>query len=475
LVLCVTLGTASAFTCLPSLPRHKAGIAPYASLPRRNAGEAIALAAGAAFNLPDWLGGGGATAAVAGGNTNDIIKTVAGIRQRRLGGGSIVVSELGLGTQRWGGADYNSPDEALCHQMLDFAVANGVNLVDTAEQYPIPSDLTRPEGRTEEIIGNWLAQDKSRREKLVIATKITGGSNITPNNIIQACEGSLKRLQTDYIDVYNLHWPARYTPQSNWGQSLEYNHPAERAPYYRGHASFDEIVSTMGKLIQDGKIRGYGACNDNAVGLMGMAAAAKRLGVPGPCTMQGDYSMVNRRSEENGLSEASSSEIENCGWMGYNILAGGVLTNKYYADGVAPPAVDDPERLRAQASAKNPRGRMDTAGWGNTLYRYRTYAVEEATRDYAKVAKSNKLSLTEMAQRWAAGRQFCTTSLVGHTTMRQLEESISAYRAAAKGPLPEQVLWDIDRIHMRNRLPLFASDRVGRDWSQEGEIGERIP
>jgi len=213
IVLCSFFTSSSAFTGVSLLPQRNAGIA-YASLPRRNMG--FALAAGA-FNLPEWMGGGGgAAAATAGGSTNSVVKVVAGVRHRRLGGGDIVVSELGLGTQRWGGADYNSPDEALCHQMLDFAVANGINLVDTAEQYPIPSDLTRPEGRTEEIIGNWLAKDKSRREKLVIATKITGGANITPKNIIEACEGSLQRLQTDYIDVYNLHWPARYFCTSVW-------------------------------------------------------------------------------------------------------------------------------------------------------------------------------------------------------------------------------------------------------------------
>jgi aryl-alcohol dehydrogenase-like predicted oxidoreductase len=103
--------------------------------------------------------------------------------------------------------------------MLDVGTANGINLVDTAEQYPIPSDLTRPEGRTEEIIGKWLARDRSRRDKLVIATKITGGANVTPKNIIRDCEGSLRRLQTDYIDVYNLHWPAATTLPStrSWG------------------------------------------------------------------------------------------------------------------------------------------------------------------------------------------------------------------------------------------------------------------
>ena len=191
----------------------------------------------------------------------------------------------------------------------------------------------------------------------------------------------------------------------------------------------------MGKLIEAGKIRGYGSCNDNAVGLMGLAAAAKRHGVPGPCTMQGDYSILNRRSEENGLSEAASPGLENCGWMAYNVLAGGVLTNKYDASGGAPAAPDDPQRDRAMSTIANPRGRMDDLSWGRTLYRYRTAAAGEATREYAKLAAGNGMSLTEMAQRWAAGRRFCTTCIVGHTSLAQLDESLAAFRAAAKASI----------------------------------------
>ena len=118
-----------------------------------------------------------------------------------------------------------------------------------------------------------------------------------------------------------------------------------------------------------------------------------------------------------------------------------MLTNKYYAPGAAPPAPDDPQRARAESSLAQPRGRMDTLGWGGTLYRYRTQAAGEATRAYAKLAEANGMTLTEMAQRWCAGRQFCTTSLVGHTSMQQLDDTIAAYRKAAKGPLPTQLLW----------------------------------
>ncbi len=187
--------------------------------------------------------------------TNDVVTTVDGIRRKRLGNSDIAVSELALGTQRWGGADFNSPDEELCHQLLDRGVLEGgINLIDTAEQYPIPSDRTRPEGATEEIIGRWLKKGTGRRNKVVLASKITGGRNINKRSIREDCEGSLKRLGVDTLDVYLLHWPARYTPQSNWGQSLEYDWDLG-AITVPSAASFREIVGAMGELIKEGSRR----------------------------------------------------------------------------------------------------------------------------------------------------------------------------------------------------------------------------
>lgn len=414
---------------------------------------------------------GGASAkeeSVAPGSTNEIVKTVNGIRHKRLGNSGLAVSEVALGTQRWGGTDFNSPDQSLCHRLLDIGVENGINLVDTAEQYPIPDGPQNPEGYTEEIIGNWLKQDKSRRDKLVIATKITGGGNVNAKNIIEDLEGSLQRLGTDHVDLYLLHWPARYTPQANWGQSLEYNWELGKQVVPR-ETSFREIVEAMGKLMKQGKIRGYGACNDNAVGLLGMAGAAKDVGVPPPCVMQNDYSILNRRIEENGLSEASSPAISNTGFLAYNTLAGGMLTGKY-AD--VPASVDDRNEQRAQKNSKNPRGRMDEYGWGRTLIRYRTEAAQQAQIQYAKLAKENDMSPTELALRFAAGRPAVTSCLVGHTSVEQLEECLKAFR---DGPLPRRLQWEIDRVHLQNRLPLFANARTGSDWGNRGEIGERIP
>ena len=476
------------------------------------------------------------------------------MRRRNLGFSDISVSEVALGTQRWGGTDFNSPDEATCHQMLDIATAAGVNFVDTAEQYPIPGGRNNPEGYTERIIGSWLAKDPARRERLVIASKITGGGNVTPKNIEADLQGTLKRLGTDYLDVYLLHWPARYTPQANWGQSLEYNWL--NGQYSRGGASFEQIAATMGKLVEQGKIRGWGSthqlhsnspvaaeaassrarrrnirlesmpsthvcippvavCNDNTYGLMGSTMAAKQLGVTPPCVMQNDYSLLNRRIEENGLSEASAPWNENVGFLGYNTLAGGVLTGKCErrrvlnsvppcpscgtvpnahiarrpmpspsTDLETPASTDDSNPITKLQNSMRPRGRMDEAGWGRTLYRYRSGPATEATRAYAAIAKEAGMSLTELSLRWCRSRRACTSVLLGQSSVAQLEEGLQYFsdEPCAQDEagdfqeyLPGEVLWEIDRVHMRNRLPIFASTRVAKNWNGEGEIGENIP
>ena len=180
--------------------------------------------------------------------------------------------------------------------------------------------------------------------------------------------------------------------------------------------------------------------------------------------------MNDEQSEENGVAEAASPLNENVGFMSYNALAGGVLTGKYIN---VPAAVDDTNEERARTVLKNPRGRMDDLGWGRTLYRYRTDAAQEAVREYAQMAKRAGMSLTELSLRWCRQRSLITTTLVGHSNLQQLEESLKFF--TLREPLSEDLLWEIDRVHMRNRLPIFSSNRVGKDWNGEGEIGEPIP
>lgn len=409
-----------------------------------------------------------------GGETNEVVATVNGIDHKRLGSGSIVVSEIGLGTQRWVSEDLNAPDEATCFELMDEAVLNsGVTLIDTASQYPIPSSSRKPEGLGEETIGKWMKMRNSR-DKCVIATKIVGSSHVNKRTIITDCDSSLRRLQTDYIDVYLLHWPARYSPQANWGQSLLYHKDAEK--YYSNNAGFEEIVASMGALIKSGKIRGYGFCNDNCFGLTAAHYTAKALGVDPPVCLQGDYSLLDRKIEENGVSEASSSIHCNTGFMGYNLLAGGALTGKYLPEegGLL-------DRLFAKRNgawvdpemAKSFRGRFDERGWGRTLYRYQSGPAQEATQAYSALAKQFGISLAEMSLRWARSQTAVTTSLVGQTSMKQLKDDLSFF--ANKQPLPAELMMAIDRVHMRNRNPIFASTGPYGQYGDEGLIGERIP
>ena len=222
-------------------------------------------------------------------------------------------------------------------------------------------------------------------------------------------------------------------------------------------------------------------CNDNCYGLMGCTMAARELGVEPPCVMQNDYSLINRRVEENGLSEASAPWNQNVGFLAYNTLAGGVLTGKYLD---TPASADDPNPLTRLQSSMRPRGRMDEAGWGRTLYRYRSGPAGEATRAYAQIAVEAGMPLTELALRWCRSRRACTSVLLGQSSVSQLEQALQCFcdtptaedeRGEYQEYLPTEVLWEIDRIHMRNRLPIFSSTRVGKDWDGEGEIGEPIP
>jgi len=187
--------------------------------------------------------------------------------------------------------------------------------------------------------------------------------------------------------------------------------------------------------------------------------------------MQNDFSLIDRRAEENGVAEASSPFHENVGFMSYNALAGGVLSGKYMTG--LPATYDNPSFDSSKKTRENPRGRHDEPGWSRTLYRYRSGPALSAVESYSKLANQYGMSLVELSLRWTASRRLVTTTLLGTTSMKQLEENIKFYQN--KKALPDELLWEIDRVHMRNRLPIFASDRVGKDWYGEGEIGERIP
>lgn len=379
------------------------------------------------------------------------------ISQRTLGSSNVQVSSIALGTQRWVSTDYNAPDESACFQLLDVAYEAGVRTIDTAEQYPIPSGLGSPEGQTEVTIGNWMRSRSIDRKTMTIATKITGATNVSPKNIEKDLDGSLKRLQTDYVDCYLLHWPQRYQPQSNWGQSLQYNYAGE----YRRQITFEELCVTMDKMIKKGKIRSWGLCNDSAYGLTKCCVTAKQMGLTPPAAFQGDFSLLDRKSCENGVLEAASPFNENVGFMAYNVLAGGMLTGKYMSD------INPLQRKQ--------RGRMDTRGWGQTLYRYQSPPAKSAIIEYDRLAKQAGISLGELSVRWAAEREGISTLLLGHSNLEQLRETLTWAAKADQQPLDRDLLWEIDRVHMKNRNPIFANDAVPKEWYGGGAIGEPIP
>ncbi len=320
------------------------------------------------------------------------------MKVRRLRGTELDVSEVCLGTMTWG--EQNTEAEA--HQQLDYAVAQGVNFIDTAEMYPVPPNGTT-QGRTESFLGSWLA--RQRREGLVIATKVAGPgrrdwiragrTDLTRDVIAEAVETSLARLQTDFIDLYQIHWPQRNVPMFG---AIEFDPSKEKdGPAVR------EQVEALAALIKAGKIRHYGLSNETAWGVCEFRRVARELGVSGPVTIQNSYSLVSRGVDSD-LAEVLFRE--EMALLAYSPLAGGKLSGKYL--GGAQPA----------------DGRYTLFdGFG---MRFRKPIVNDAVTAYAKLAKERGVSLVQLALGYVRSRWYVGASIIGATTMRQLEEDIAA-------------------------------------------------
>ena len=336
-------------------------------------------------------------------------------------GTDLNVSEVCLGTMTWG--QQNSEAEA--RAQLDYATARGINFIDTAEMYPVPPNATT-QGRTETYLGNWLA--RQRRDGLVIATKVAGPgrrawirngrTDLTRDIIAEAADTSLARLQIDCIDIYQIHWPQRNVPMFG---ATEF----DRAKETEG-PSIDEQVEGMAALIDAGKIRHYGLSNETAWGVCAFQRAAREQGVPGPVTIQNSYSLVSRNID-NDLAEVLFRE--NMSLLGYSPLAGGMLSGKYLG-GTKPP---------------NSRFTLfDDLGM-----RFRKPAVHEAIAAYAALAQRRGLTLPQLALGYVRSRWYLGASIIGATTMAQLEEDI----AAAQFELDAQTLADIAALQIRYPNP----------------------
>ena len=333
------------------------------------------------------------------------------MKYRTLPGTDLNVSEICLGTMTWG--EQNS--EADAHAQLDYAFAQGVNFIDTAEMYPVPPDATT-QGRTEAFLGNWLARRKSG--DAIVATKVAGPgrrewirggrTDLSRDVIAEAVDTSLARLKVECIDLYQIHWPQRNVPMFG---ATEFEPGKERSG-----PPIEEQVVALAALIKAGKIRHYGLSNETAWGVCEFRRVAKALGVPGPVTIQNSYSLLSR-GVDNDLAETLFRE--NMSLLAYSPLGGGMLSGKYLG-GAMPP---------------NARYALfDTLG-----LRFRKPIVHEAVEAYAALARRLGISLIQLALGFVKSRWHLGAMILGATSLAQLEADIAAAQFDLDGPMLDAI------------------------------------
>jgi len=344
------------------------------------------------------------------------------LQYRRLGNTDIDVSVICLGTMTWG--EQNTAQEGF--EQLDYALSQGVNFIDTAELYAIPP-RAETYGRTEEIVGQWLHK-RGRRDDIVLASKIAGPgvgwidhirdgkTRFDAATIPMALDASLKRLQTDYLDLYQLHWPER--PANFFGR-LGYHHED------RDFTPIDETMAALNDLVKAGKIRHVGLSNETPWGVMRFVQAAEQHGLARVVSIQNPYSLLNR-SFEIGLAEIAHRE--SVGLLAYSPLGFGVLSGKYL-------------------NGRQPEGARMTL-WPN-YSRYGSPEAVAATQAYADLAKAHDLDPAQMALAYVNSRSFLTSTIIGATTMDQLRSNIASIDVT----LSDEVLEAIEGIHVRHPNP----------------------
>ncbi len=340
---------------------------------------------------------------------------------RQLGNSELNVSRICLGTMTFG----NQNTEAQAHEQLDYAISQGVNFIDAAEMYPVPT-CKELQGRTEDYIGSWLASRKNR-DQVILATKVAGPaemvSYLRPNmhhdrvNIRAAVEGSLQRLKTDYIDLYQLHWPDR---QTNFFGQLGYQHNPQK-----DGTEIVETLRVLKELVDEGKIRYVGLSNETAWGTMSFLKYAEILDLPRIVSVQNPYSLLNR-SVEVGLSEVFYREQVSL--LSYSPLGFGVLTGKYL-NGQCP----EGSRLALFPNYS----------------RYLNENGVAATQAYVDIAKAHQLDPTQMALAFVNTREFLASTIIGATTLEQLRINIASDEVA----LSAEVLEEIEKVHQRYTYP----------------------
>ena len=329
---------------------------------------------------------------------------------KKLGNTDLDVSTICLGTMTWG--EQNTQDEA--YEQMDFALSNGVNFWDTAELYAVPP-RKETYGDTEEIIGNWFEKTKKRKE-VILATKVAGparnylrnGENsFTGPNLESALNNSLKRLKTDYVDLYQLHWPERNV--NNFGR-LGYVHKE------KDWNQFEDVLGELNKYIKAGKIRYVGLSNETPWGALNYLQLSKDKNLPRMMSIQNPYSLLNR-SYEVGLAEVSIREKIGC--LAYSPLASGYLTGKY----------------RNKNFPKGSRMERDFDFWT----RYRKPNTEAAVELYFKICEKHNLNMTQMSIKFCEIQQFMTSVIIGATTMEQLKSDIESVNVNLSNDVIEEI------------------------------------
>ena len=343
------------------------------------------------------------------------------MKYKKLGTTDLDVSLICLGTMTWG--TQNSEKDAF--EQMDYSVSKGINFFDTAELYSVPPNA-ESYGKTEKMIGNWFEKRKNR-EKIILASKIAGPrcdwirngkNNYNEKNLGEAIDESLKRLKTDYIDLYQLHWPERST---NCFGVREFNINEEEKEWN----SFETILQALDKYIKSGKIRHIGISNETPYGLSKYLELSNSKNLPRVMSVQNPYSLVNRTYEV-GMSEISIRE--KCGLLVYYPLAAGALSGKY----------------REGQMPKNSRMAL-FKGWERMINPLAMKAYDE----YYKLATDNKMTMVQLAQSFVNSRPFVTSNIIGATTMEQLKENIDSINIE----LSDEIMEKINLIHNNNPNP----------------------
>ncbi len=355
-------------------------------------------------------------------NSANAMKTV------QLGTSDLHVTPICLGTMTFG----EQVNETDSHQIMSRAVERGINFFDTAEMYAVPAKA-ETFGATETIIGNWLTANPGMREKLVLATKVAGpsrgmpwvreGGGMTAADITASCNASLKRLQTDVIDLYQIHWPERHVPVFG----MAYYEPSKE----RSVTSIHQQLEALGQLVKAGKVRHVGLSNESPYGVHEFVSLAQQHGLPRMQTIQNPYCLINR-SFENALDE--TCHRLNVSLLAYSPLGFGLLTGKYDAMGI-----DAPEAPRGRMAVYDS---MKKQRWG------RPEALT-ASRRYNQLAKDNGLTPTQLALAFCYTKWQVASTIIGVTSLAQLEQDLNAWGTV----LSPELLAEIDKVRWEIRDP----------------------